>query len=68
LTRSLGVASSLRKLVKSIRGRDMLKITFDSISLESGVRTLNFAAITPIKTTIARMKICESIMVVPMNF
>ena len=61
---NLGVASSLRKFVKSMRGREMLKITFDSISFESVVRTLNRAAIAPISTTTERMKICEIIMVV----
>jgi hypothetical protein len=54
---NLGVASSLRKFVKSISGSEMLKITFDNISFASGVRTLKRAAIAPIMTTIARMKI-----------
>lgn len=54
---SLGEASSLRKFVKSIRGSEMLKITFDSISFELVVRTLNRAAAAPISTTTERMNI-----------
>ena len=53
-----GLASSLRKLVNSIRGREILKIIFDSTSLESLVKILNFAATAPMTTTTARMKIC----------
>ena len=67
LASSLGVASSFKKFVKSIRGSEMLKITFDSISFESVVRTFSFAAMTPISTTIARMKICEIMIVVSID-
>jgi hypothetical protein len=42
----------------------MLKITFDNISFESGVKTLNLAAIAPIRTTTARIKICDIIILV----
>jgi len=56
---SFGVTSSLRKLVKSIRGSEMLNITFDSISFDSGVITLTFAAMAPIITTMARIMICD---------
>jgi hypothetical protein len=54
---NLGVASSLRKFVKSIKGSEMLKITFDNISFEAGVRTLKRAEMAPIMTITERMKI-----------
>jgi len=47
-----------------MRGREILNITFESISFVSYVRILNFAAIAPIITTIARMKIWDIIIVV----
>jgi hypothetical protein len=62
-----GVDSSFRKFVKSIRGSEMLKITFESISFDSSVKTLNFPAIAPISITTARMKICEMIILVSME-
>jgi hypothetical protein len=55
--RSLGVAFNLRKFVNSISGSEILKITFESMPSVSLLRTLNRAAIAPIKTTIARMAI-----------
>ena len=54
---SFGVAPILRKFVNNISGSDMLNITFDNISFDSGVSTLIFAAIAPISTTTVRIKI-----------
>jgi len=50
--------------VKSIKGREILNITLDSISFAVTVSTFTHAAITPIRTTTARMNICDIIILV----
>ena len=61
---SFGVASSFMKLVNNISGREMLKITFESISFELIVRTPALAAMTPIITTMASIAICTIMILV----
>ena len=49
---NLGVTSSLKKLVKSIRGSDTLKINFDKKPFDSFVIIFVLAAIAPTITAI----------------